>query len=101
MTRKVTLPGTAYRENKPCCEENRGEKMLYTINDQQLLQVWFVIRCFQDIRAIHDPEAQAEILTKAQILLTTFVLDLQPLAGEQIGSSTPSTSRGQMLKFVA
>ena len=50
MTRKVTLPGTEYRENKPCCEENRGEKMLYTINDQQLLQVWFVIRCFQDIR---------------------------------------------------
>jgi hypothetical protein len=64
--------------------------MLYNINDQQLLQVWFAIRCFQDIRAIHDPEAKAEILTKAQILLTTFVLDLQPLAGEQIASSTHS-----------
>jgi hypothetical protein len=75
-------------------------KMLYAMDEQQLLRVWSVIRCFQNIRAIHDPQAQAEILTKAQILLTAFAVDLQPLDGEQITSSTSSASPEQMVKFL-
>jgi|HubBroStandDraft_6_1064221.scaffolds.fasta_scaffold1110087_2 hypothetical protein len=74
--------------------------MLYAIDEQQLLRVWSVIRCFQT-SVLSMTHAQAEILTKAQILLTAFAVDLQPLDGEQITSSTSSASPEQMVKFLA
>jgi hypothetical protein len=74
--------------------------MLYAIDEQQLLRVWSVIRCFQT-SVLSMTHTQAEILTKAQILLTAFAVDLQPLDGEQITSSTSSASPEQMVKFLA
>jgi hypothetical protein len=61
-------------KNKP-----GANKMLYVIEESQLLRMWSVIRRFGDIREIKYPEIQSELLTEAQILLTAFVLELQPL----------------------
>jgi hypothetical protein len=44
---------------------------------------------------------RAEILTKAQILLTAFVVELIPLPWDQISSATLSTGLGQREKFDA
>jgi hypothetical protein len=61
--------------------------MLYTMDEDQLSRVWSVIRCFQTMREIRDPVIQSKILTDAQILLTAFVLDLQPLPGDQASAA--------------
>lgn len=61
--------------------------MVYTMDDGQLLRVWSVIRQFSEIREINDPVVQSEMLTAAQILLTAFVLELQPLPADQPGSA--------------
>jgi hypothetical protein len=58
-------------------------EMIYTMGEGQLLRVWAAITCFAQIREIQDPMIQSDILTNAQILLTAFVLELQPLPGEQ------------------
>jgi hypothetical protein len=62
-------------------KENEERKMIYTMDESQLLRVWTVISCFGRIRETEDPSIQSEILTNAQILLTAFVLDLEPLDG--------------------
>jgi hypothetical protein len=53
------------------------------MNEEQLFRVWTVIRFLGEIRETQDRIVQSEILTDAQILLTAFVLDLQPLPGHQ------------------
>ena len=63
-------------------------EMIYPIDEDQLFRVWSVIRCFQVMREIRDPVIQSKILTDAQILLTAFVLDLQPLPGDQASAAT-------------
>jgi hypothetical protein len=57
--------------------------MGYIINDDNLLKLLSVIHCFGAIREIKNPEVQSEILTQAQILLTGFVLALQPLHDDE------------------
>jgi hypothetical protein len=57
--------------------------MVYRMEDDQLLRLWSVVHCFGVIREIKNPVIKSEILTKAQILLTAFVLELQPLPGDQ------------------
>jgi hypothetical protein len=56
--------------------------MLYTVDEGQLLRLWSVVSYFENIQQIEDPVVQFEILTNAQILLTAFILDLQPLSDE-------------------
>jgi hypothetical protein len=75
--------------------------MVYTMDEGQLLRVWSVIRCFEEIREITDPLMQSEILTDAQILLTAFVLDLKPLPEYQTGPTTLTTGPDQRVKFDA
>ena len=75
--------------------------MIYTVDQHQLLRLWSVIRCFGDIREIRDPAVQSEILTKAQIFLTAFIVDLKPLAGEHTGSAEAISVRDQMTAFDA
>ena len=65
------------------CNKLRTNKVVYRMEDDQLLRLWSVVRCFGVIREITDPVIKSEILTKAQILLTDFVLELQPLPGDQ------------------
>jgi hypothetical protein len=83
MTPELTLPRTLGKEDTSRHEKSRLETMTYTMNEGQLYRVWTVIRFLGEIRETTDQLTQAEILTDAQILLTAFVLDLQPLPGEQ------------------
>jgi len=71
--------------------------MIYTMDERQLLRMWSVISCFAHIRETRNTIDQDEILTKAQILLTAFVLDLKPLPGEQASARTePRANRMAM-----
>jgi hypothetical protein len=63
--------------------ETEVEKMVYTIDECQLLQVWSAMRSFSQLREVNDPVAQNEILTNAQIVLTAFLLNLKPLVRGQ------------------
>ena len=77
------------------------KKMVYTLDECQLLRLWSVMHCFTQIREINDPVAQSEIITNAQILLTAFVIDLKPLVGDQTNSAPPRTSLDQIVTFDA
>jgi len=70
----------------------------YVIEDRQLLGLWAVIEYFGVLREITDEEDRSEILTQAQILLTGFIVDLQPLPKDQANQvlfgSHPSTAPG-------
>jgi len=82
MTLELTSSGTLGWEHDPRHNGTEDEEMIYTVDQSQLLRLWSVIRCFGDIRKIPDPEVQAEILTKAQILLTAWLgRSLQELVG--------------------
>jgi hypothetical protein len=50
--------------------------MAYTLDDGQLLSLWTVISQLGLIREMPDPADQSVLLTRAQALLTAFVLDL-------------------------
>ena len=54
--------------------------MVYTMNEAQLLGLWTATRLLGEIRRVEDPTAQAELLTKSQILLTAFIAGLDPRA---------------------
>ena len=65
--------------------------MVYTMDEQQLLDLWTVASCLEHAREIPDPLAPSELLTQAQIHLTAFVLDLRPLPRDLSGSAPPRT----------
>jgi hypothetical protein len=75
--------------------------MVYTMEEGQLLRLWSVIRCFEIIRGVQDPVAQSEILTKAQMLLTAFVVDLKPSSEEHTGSATLGSGLDQTVRLAA
>ena len=58
-----------------------------------LVELWTVISCLGHIREMPDPLAWSEILTQAQIHLTAFVLDLQPLQRDLAGFA-PQIGKG-------
>jgi hypothetical protein len=66
--------------------------MVYTIDERQLLDLWAVVRYLGYVREISDAAARSEILTKAQILLTAFVLGLQPFPKDQVNTVISSVS---------
>ena len=70
--------------------------MHYTLDQDQLLRICAVIRYLGIIREIRDPTAQAEVLTEAQILLTAFVLDLEPAPRDQANPITLRTRLNEM-----
>ena len=63
-------------------------EMVYQVNGNQLLRLWSVISCFEVMREIQDPSVQSTVITRAQALLTAFVLDLTPLPEENDKSAT-------------
>lgn len=101
MTPKVTLLGRGALNIDRVTEILGAKKMVYTTDDGPLLGLGTAIRLIGLIRQIQDPMVQAEILTKAQILLTAFVVELIPLPWDQISSATLSTGLGQREKFDA
>ena len=65
--------------------------MVYTIDDGQLLGMWAVVRFLGLVREIPDDEDRSELLTRAQLLLTEFVLGLRPsLDGGRNGYPLPT-----------
>jgi hypothetical protein len=75
--------------------------MVYTIDERQLLRVWSVICCFAEMRKIQDPMTQSELLTKAQMLLTAFVLDLKQLPEKQASPATLRAGLDQIVRLAA
>jgi hypothetical protein len=70
--------------------------MVYTTDDGTLLGLWTAIRLIGIIREIQDPMVRAEILTKAQILLTAFCVELKPQSSDQISSAPFRTGPGEV-----
>jgi hypothetical protein len=68
--------------------------MIYTVDDGQLLMIWAVTRLLGEIREIPEPKDRSEVLTKAQALLTAFVLELSPSPGDQANPIRMATGRG-------
>ena len=75
--------------------------MIYDMDERQLLRLWSVLCCFGEIREAKDPAVQAELLTRAQIVLTDFVFGLNLFAEDQTSSAALSNGHGQRVKFDA
>jgi hypothetical protein len=78
--------------------ENR---MIYTTDDGPVLGLWTAIRLIGVIREIKDPKVRAEILTRVQILLTAFCVDLKPQPWDQMSSGPFRTGLGDVEKYDA
>ena len=61
-------------------------EIVYTVDERQLRKLWTVLSCLAHVREIIDPLARSEILIRAQIHLTAFTLDLQPVPRDVAGS---------------
>jgi hypothetical protein len=72
--------------------------MVYTTEDGSLLGLWAAIRLIGVSREIEDPIVRAEILTKTQILLTAFCVELKPQPWDQISSAPLRTGFGEVEK---
>ena len=72
--------------------------MVYTTDDGPLLGLWTAIRLIGLIREIQDPMVRAEILTKSQMLMTAFCLELKPQPWDQISSAPFRTGLDEVEK---
>ena len=75
--------------------------MVYTTDDAQLLGLWTAIRFLGEVREIEDPSAHNEILIQTQILLTAFVVGLEPRICDQTSSGSPRAGLGRVVAFDA
>jgi hypothetical protein len=73
----------------------------FRTDDAQLLRLWTATRLLGVVRAIEDRQDQAELLTKAQVLLTAFVIGLEPVGSDQIGPASPRAGLGEIARFDA
>jgi hypothetical protein len=79
----------------------RITKVEFRTDEGQLLGLWMVTRMLGEIRGLEDRDCQAELLTKAQILLTTFVLGLELLGSDQTSSVSRRAGLDQVMTFDA
>ena len=75
--------------------------MEFKTDEAQLLGLWAVTRLSGTIRDIEDRRDQAELLTKAQMLLTAFVIGLEPVCSDQTNSAPPRAGIGRVVRFDA
>ena len=75
--------------------------MVYTTDDAQLLGLWTAIRFLGEVREIEDPIAHDELLIRTQLLLTAFVVGLEPRICDQTSSGSPRAGLGQVARFDA
>ena len=75
--------------------------MIYTMNFDQLFDLWTVVRLLGEIREIPDAITRSQVLTEAQILLTAFVLGLKSLSRDEADPITLRTSLNEMPGFDA
>jgi hypothetical protein len=73
----------------------------FRTDDAQFLGLWTATRLLGEIRGLDGGMDQAELLTKAQILLTAFVLGLEPLGSDQVDASQARAGLGQVVRFDA
>ena len=79
----------------------RNVDVTYTVDAGKLFGLWTVIRLLGEIREIPDAISRSEVLTEAQILLTAFVLGLQPLPRDEADPIMLRTSLNEMTGFDA
>jgi hypothetical protein len=75
--------------------------MICTVDVARLFGLSTVIRLLGGIREIPDAITRSEVLTEAQILLTAFVLGLNPLSGDPENAITLRTRLDEMPKLDA
>jgi hypothetical protein len=75
--------------------------MEFRTDEAQLLGLWTAARLLEVIRGIEDQEDQAELLTKAQMLLTAFVLGLKLLGSDQTNAAPRGAGLGQVARYDA
>ena len=75
--------------------------MVYTLDDNQLLCIWEVITQIGLIREMPDPIHRSILLTKAQALLTAFVLELSPLSQDRNNSGAIGLRSDDVARFDA
>jgi hypothetical protein len=70
--------------------------MIYMIDDAQLLALWTAISFLWEACEIEYPIAHDEILIRAQILLTVFVVGLEPriCTSDQLGLTESRSTPG-------
>ena len=75
--------------------------MDFRTDDAQLLGLWTATRLLGEIRGLDGGMDQAELLTKAQILLTAFIAGLEPRICDQTSSATLRAGLDEMVTFDA
>lgn len=75
--------------------------MIYALDDTQLFSIWTAIRYLGNIREITDEEGRFEVLLRAQVLLTAFVLGLTPLPRDQSTAANVGAGLGAIPKLDA
>ena len=75
--------------------------MEFRTDEAQLLGLWLAPRLLGAIRDLQDPMAGAELLTKAQILLTAFMVGLEPLGPDRTISASPRAGLRRVAAFGA
>jgi hypothetical protein len=73
----------------------------FRTDEAQLLGLWAVTRLLGEIRGLEDRGDREEILTKAQILLTAFLLGLEPLGSDEVSASQARAALGHVVWFDA
>ena len=101
MTLERTLLRTLCGDHELRRKGTKTWKMVYSVDENQILKLWSVICCFEAMRVIQDPTVQSEIITNAQTFLTAFVLDLRPSPGDEASSATLRLCLDQITKFDA
>ena len=76
-------------------------KVQFRIDHDQLLTLWTATRLIGEMRRLENRGGQDELLTKAQILLTAFLLGLEPLGPDLVSSVPVGIGRGQTARFDA
>ena len=75
--------------------------MEFRTDEAQLLGLSTATRLLGEIRGLENPGDQAELLTKAEILLTALMVGLEPLCPDQASSASPRAGLGQVVRFDA
>jgi hypothetical protein len=88
MTLERTLLRTLGRDHELRRKGTKTWKMVYSVDENQILKLWSVICCFEAMRVVQDPTVQSKIITNAQTFLTAFVLDLRQSPGDEASSAT-------------
>jgi hypothetical protein len=81
--------------------EVRTTAVEFRTDDAQVLGLWTAARLLGVIREVEDHRAQGELLTKAQILLTAFIVGLEPRHSDQVNVDPPRAGLGQVARYDA